>query len=105
MNAGATGGDRGAVPIVHLFWRQLEVIGTTMASDAEFRRALDLMVTAGQRAVVDRTVALADVPEALLALERGEQFGKIVVDPVGGGLIRTDGADVEPARSRPARRS
>src|SRR6478735_12026274 len=79
VNAGATGGDRGSVPIVHLFWRQLEVIGTTMASDAEFRRALDLMVTAGQRAVVDRTVALEDVPDALLALERGEQFGKIVV--------------------------
>jgi NADPH:quinone reductase-like Zn-dependent oxidoreductase len=79
VNAGATGGDRGAVPIVHLFWRQLELIGTTMASDAEFRRALDLMVTSGQRAVVDRTVALEDVPDALLALERGEQFGKIVV--------------------------
>ena len=45
VNAGATGGDRGAVPIVHLFWRQLELIGTTMATDAEFRRALDLMVT------------------------------------------------------------
>ena len=39
------GGDRGAVPIVHLFWRQLEIIGTTMATDAEFRRALDLMVS------------------------------------------------------------
>ena len=79
VNAGATGGDRGAVPIVHLFWRQLEVIGTTMATDAEFRRALDLMVSANQRAVVDRVVPLEGVPEALLALERGEQFGKIVV--------------------------
>jgi NADPH-dependent curcumin reductase CurA len=37
------------------------------------------MVSSGQRAVVDRAVALEDVPEALLALERGEQFGKIVV--------------------------
>lgn len=79
VNAGATGGDRGTVPIVHLFWRQLEILGTTMASDAEFRRALDLMVSSGQRAVVDRVVPLAEVPEALLALERGEQFGKIVV--------------------------
>ena len=79
VNAGATGGDQGSVPIVHLFWRQLEVIGTTMATDAEFRRALDLMVSSGQRAVVDRVVPLEGVPEALLALERGEQFGKIVV--------------------------
>ena len=79
VNAGATGGDRGSVPIVHLFWRQLEIIGTTMATDAEFRRALDLMVSSGQRAVVDRVVPLEGVPEALLALERGEQFGKIVV--------------------------
>jgi hypothetical protein len=37
------------------------------------------MVSASQRAVVDRVVPLAGVPEALLALERGEQFGKIVV--------------------------
>jgi hypothetical protein len=28
---------------------------------------------------VDREVALDEVPDALAALERGEQFGKIVV--------------------------
>ncbi len=79
VNAGAAGGDRGQVPIVHLFWRQLEVIGSSMASDGEFRDALRFVVANGLRPVIDRTVPLEGVPEALLALERGEQFGKIAV--------------------------
>jgi NADPH:quinone reductase-like Zn-dependent oxidoreductase len=79
VNAGAAGGDRGQVPIVHLFWRQLEVIGSSMASDGEFRRALGFVVANGLEPVIDRTVPLEGVPDALLALDRGEQFGKIVV--------------------------
>jgi NADPH2:quinone reductase len=76
----ASGGAMtGTVPATHLFWRQLELLGSTMASDTEFRAALDAVVAGGFRAPVDRVVALEDVPAALLALERGEQFGKIVV--------------------------
>ena len=68
------------MPIVHLFWRQLEIIGTTMATDARVpARARPDGLAPASGAVVDRVVPLAGVPEALLALERGEQFGKIVV--------------------------
>jgi NADPH:quinone reductase-like Zn-dependent oxidoreductase len=79
VNCGATGGRRGEVPIAHLFWRQLEVLGSTMATDAEFAAALAFVVRENLRPVVDREVALEEAPAALLALERGEQFGKIVV--------------------------
>ena len=67
------------MPIAHLFWRQLEILGSTMASDGEFRAALAAVVRNGLRPVIDRVVALDEVPEALAALERGDQFGKIVV--------------------------
>jgi NADPH:quinone reductase-like Zn-dependent oxidoreductase len=79
VNCGVTGGNDGAVPITHLFWRQFEVLGSTLASDGEFRAALAAVVANGLEPVIDRTVALEDVPAALLALDRGEQFGKIVV--------------------------
>jgi len=79
VNCGATGGRHGQVPIAHLFWRQLEILGSTMASDGEFRAALAGVEANGLTPVVDRTVALHEVPAALASLERGEQFGKIVV--------------------------
>ncbi len=74
------GAAEGTVPAAHVFWRQLELLGSTMASDGEFRAALRAVVANDIRAPVDRVVALADVPVALMALDRGEQFGKIVVD-------------------------
>jgi len=79
VNCGATGGAGGEVPIAHLFWRQLELLGSTMASDGEFRDALDAVVANGLEPAIDSTIALEDVPAALLRLERGEQFGKVVV--------------------------
>jgi NADPH:quinone reductase-like Zn-dependent oxidoreductase len=79
VNCGATAGPEGTVPIPHLFWRQLEILGSTMASDGEFRQALAAVVRNGLRPVIDRVVPLESVPEALSALARGDQFGKIVV--------------------------
>ena len=79
VNCGATAGREGIVPVPHLFWRQLEVLGSTMASDGEFRQALDAVVRNDIRPVIDREVPLDGVPEALQALARGDQFGKIVV--------------------------
>jgi NADPH:quinone reductase-like Zn-dependent oxidoreductase len=79
VNCGATSGNEAVIDIRHLFWRQLEVLGSTMASDAEFARALDLVARRGLRPVIDRTVRLEDAPAALLALEAASQFGKIVV--------------------------
>jgi NADPH:quinone reductase-like Zn-dependent oxidoreductase len=79
VNCGATRGRDGSVPIGHLFWRQLEVLGSTMASDGEFRRALDAVVANGLSPLIDRVVALDQAPDALRWLASGAQFGKIVV--------------------------
>jgi NADPH:quinone reductase-like Zn-dependent oxidoreductase len=79
VNCGAGGGRTAEVPIAHLFWRQLEILGSTMATDAEFSAALRLVVRENLRPVIDHAVQLEDVPDALRALERGTQFGKVVV--------------------------
>jgi NADPH:quinone reductase-like Zn-dependent oxidoreductase len=80
VNCGQTGGTQaGEVPMAHLFWRQLEVLGSTMASDGEFRAMLDALVRNDIRPVIDRTLPLEQGPAALAALEAGEQTGKIVL--------------------------
>lgn len=79
VNCGAGGGRVAEVPVAHLFWRQLEILGSTMATDAEFAAALRMVVRENLRPVIDRTVPLEEVPDALQSLERGEQFGKVVV--------------------------
>ena len=47
-----------------------------MASDGEFRQALDAVVRNDIRPVIDREVPLDGVAEALQALARGDQFGE-----------------------------
>jgi D-arabinose 1-dehydrogenase-like Zn-dependent alcohol dehydrogenase len=64
-----------------LFWKQLEIIGTTMASRSEFEDMLRAVVTGGLRPVVDSVMRLDQAREAHERLEAGGQFGKIVLTP------------------------
>jgi NADPH:quinone reductase-like Zn-dependent oxidoreductase len=78
---GATTGHRGEIDLRLLFWKQLQLIGTTMATAAEFSAML-LAVTRGDLApVVDSVMPLADARAAHERLEAGGQFGKIVLVP------------------------
>jgi D-arabinose 1-dehydrogenase-like Zn-dependent alcohol dehydrogenase len=65
--------------IFQVFWKQLQVLGTTMGTPAEFSAMLDLVEDRGIRPVVDRTFPLAEAPEALRRMEQAGQFGKIVL--------------------------
>ena len=44
---GATTGPRGAVEIRHTFWKQVSVLGSTMASRSEFEAVMGLVATGG----------------------------------------------------------
>jgi NADPH:quinone reductase-like Zn-dependent oxidoreductase len=78
---GATAGHRGETDIRLLFWKQLQIIGTTMASRAEFEEMLRAVEQAGIVPVVDRVMPLAEARAAHERLEAGEQFGKLVLVP------------------------
>lgn len=77
--AGATTGDAPSAELTRMFFRGLRVVGSTMGTREELARLITLITTAQLAPVIDRTVALDDVPAALGALERGEVFGKVVV--------------------------
>ena len=78
---GATTGYRGDTDLRLLFWKQLELIGSTMASRAEFREMLAAVFTGRLTPVVDSVLPLARIREAHERMEAGAQFGKIVLRP------------------------
>jgi NADPH:quinone reductase-like Zn-dependent oxidoreductase len=76
---GGTSGTSVEVNLPRLFFKQYELIGSTMGSYEEFA-AVTRLVELGLPVHVDRTYPLAEYPAALERLERGEQLGKIVLD-------------------------
>ncbi len=75
---GGTSGPAVEINLPRLFFKQFEIIGSSMGSYEEFA-ALTRIVDHGLPIHVDRTMDLAEYPEALRRLEAGEQLGKIVL--------------------------
>ena len=68
------------VTLGRLFLRWQRIIGTTMGSRDEFQDMLAFAKRHQVRPVIDRAFALSDGVAALAYLDRGEQFGKVVLD-------------------------
>ena len=78
---GATTGPRGEIDIRLLFWRQLEILGTTMANQEEFRQVMGLILDGELTPIVDAVFDLDEAAEAHHRLEAGDAFGSIVITP------------------------
>jgi len=81
---GATRGD-GVLPMRKVFWRHLSVLGSTMGSPADWTAMVRFVAEKRIRPVVGDAFPLERAAEAFGRMERGEQFGKIVVT-VGNGV-------------------
>ena len=75
---GATSGPNPPAALHRLWWKQLDMLGSTMGTRADFEGAYDL-VAAGATPVIDSVLPLAEARAAHERLEAGEQFGKIVL--------------------------
>lgn len=76
---GATTGNDATTPINRVYWKQISIVGSTMANRREFATVARLVVGRRLEPVVDRVFPLAEAPAAFERMENGEQFGKIVV--------------------------
>ena len=91
VTCGATSGPNPKEEIRLIFWKQLSILGSTMANDHEFR-ALYAAVASGRiRPRVDRVFPLSDAAAAYRYMEEGAQHGKIVLVPGGGERKWPDG--------------
>ncbi len=77
---GATRGPPRDLEMPRLFFKQLELRGSTMGTDDELRALLALVARQELRPVIDRVFPLAEAPQALARMEESSQMGKIVVD-------------------------
>lgn len=81
VTVGNTAGPTLAIDNRYIFGKQLSIIGSTMGSRADFESVLPLIWNKTIVAPIDRELPLKDGAEGYRALERGEQFGKIVLVP------------------------
>ena len=81
VTCGATSGPNPKEEIRLIFWKQISILGSTMANDREFRTLLSA-VTAGKLVPhVDKVFRLSHAREAYRRMEEGKQQGKIILKP------------------------
>jgi NADPH:quinone reductase-like Zn-dependent oxidoreductase len=83
VSYGATLGPAPRTEVRRLFWKQLDLLGTTMGSPRDFLGMVALFSARDRppRPVVDSVFPLAEAPAAHRRMEASEQFGKIVLVP------------------------
>jgi NADPH:quinone reductase-like Zn-dependent oxidoreductase len=79
VTCGATSGFKPDVDLRHVFFRQLQVLGSTMGRKADLLRVMTFVEQGKLHPVVDRVMPLREARAAHEALERREAFGKIVL--------------------------
>ncbi len=77
---GATRMSPSKLDMAKIFFKQLDIRGTTMGTDDEFRAMLALVAEHRIKPVVDRVFPLAQAVEANKLLEESGQMGKILLD-------------------------
>jgi len=81
VTCGATSGPIGETDIRVVFWKQLRIIGSTMANRREFNQVMTQFFRGRLKPIVDRVFPLKDGAEAQRLLAEGKQFGKLVLVP------------------------
>ena len=79
VTCGATTGGTVQISLHQVFFKSLSILGSTMGSKGDLRTILKMFDQGRFRAVVDRTLPLAEVGEAHRLLEAREAYGKIAL--------------------------
>jgi NADPH:quinone reductase-like Zn-dependent oxidoreductase len=81
VTCGGTAGSKVELSLPRLFFKQHEIIGSTMGSYAEFDEVTTMVARTGVPVIVDEVLdGLDRFPAALDRLTKGDQLGKIVID-------------------------
>jgi NADPH:quinone reductase-like Zn-dependent oxidoreductase len=76
---GSTSGPKVEVNVPYLFFKQLEIIGSTMFNYAEFEHVSRLIAGGRVPVLIDSVHGFDDLPAAVARLDSGEQSGKVVI--------------------------
>lgn len=81
VTVGNTSGYEAVTDIRFLYSKQIAIIGSEMGSHRDYRDVMRLVFDGKIRPAIDRTMPLREGRAAHELLERGEQFGKVVLIP------------------------
>ncbi|HEX6286945.1 MAG TPA: alcohol dehydrogenase catalytic domain-containing protein [Acidimicrobiia bacterium] len=76
---GATSGPKFELNLPVLWFKQLELVGSSMGNHAQFARALNWIRIGKAKAPVARVFGFDQLPDALRFLDSGEQIGNVVL--------------------------
>jgi NADPH:quinone reductase-like Zn-dependent oxidoreductase len=74
---GATAGNKVELALPVLWFKQYELIGSTMSNRLEFEASLAMVADGSVPVPIDRIYPFEELPAAMARLEAGEQMGKI----------------------------
>jgi 2-desacetyl-2-hydroxyethyl bacteriochlorophyllide A dehydrogenase len=81
VTCGATSGYEAKIDLRYVFYKQLQILGSTMGRKGDLITILNLIERGLLRPVIDRVMPLAEVRSAHEIVEQGKHFGKIVLVP------------------------
>lgn len=76
---GATAGNMPALNSRAIFWKQLQILGTTMGTDDEFKAMHHFISEHQIFPLIDQVFPFEKANEALVLMQNSSQFGKIVL--------------------------
>ena len=76
---GSTGAPQFSVTAPELFLKHATICGTAMGDLVDFADMLDFVSARGVKPIIDKAFALEDARDAMMYLDQGRQFGKIVI--------------------------
>lgn len=79
--AGATTGDPDAAELTRIFFQEIRVQGVTMGTRADLAALAAFVARTGIEPPIAEVLPLADAERGLRALDAGDHFGKIVLQP------------------------
>jgi NADPH:quinone reductase-like Zn-dependent oxidoreductase len=77
---GGTAGIMNELSPQRIFWKQLNILGSSMGSPEDFRQMLDFVITHEIKPIISHTFPLEQCNEAIALLGQNDQFGKICIE-------------------------
>jgi 2-desacetyl-2-hydroxyethyl bacteriochlorophyllide A dehydrogenase len=81
VTCGATSGFEAVTDIRYVFYKQLQILGSTMGRKGDLMTIFNFIEQGKLKPVIDRVMPLKEVQQAHRVIEEGKHFGKIVLVP------------------------
>ncbi|MBD3197043.1 MAG: zinc-binding dehydrogenase [Candidatus Lokiarchaeota archaeon] len=79
ITCGATTGPLTEIDLRYIFWKQLEIKGSTMSNQKEFRDIMKLIFEYNVSPIIDKVYSIEEIVDAEEYLKEAKQFGKILL--------------------------